>query len=227
MKNSLLPFLILLFSFASLKAQNSSAGTYKLGVIGQYELDRNGNSGLKAGLVVERCARLGWRGGIVLHSWQADLQLDVFRMDPGAYAGDYVRAYYGQETFSRILFAGVPVSLHYSLSKRIRVNAGLQTDFLVASRSHFRTQQGFETDSKTSGHSAFVSPNFSGLAGIDFRLREGLWLNMQYQAGLRPLQLQRTVEPLIEYDFNGPGLRRQHFQVGLVLFLLHFEDSGQ
>jgi hypothetical protein len=126
-----------------------------------------------------------------------------------------------------VLLAGIPISLHYGLSKRIRINAGLQADFLLASRSQFRTQQGFATESNTSGYSAFVSPNISGLGGIDFRLRAGLWLSMQYQAGLRPLQLQRTVEPLIEYDFNGPGLRRQHFQVGLVVFLLHFEDSGQ
>ncbi|MEM6347142.1 MAG: hypothetical protein AAF927_24850 [Bacteroidota bacterium] len=222
-------FIILALSFFSYAAaQNDSphpTNIYKVGFIGGGQISSNSSLDPKLGLVVERCAKLSFRSGVIFRTWNPKMNLDVYQYFADSLAGQYRREYYGQETFHRLFMAGIPLQLNYYLKDHVRINAGLQADFVFASRSTFNSTAGDNWLGKGSGYSVLVTPHFSAIAGIDYRLASGIWLNAQYQGGFGPFIKDNFDQPLLSYEGSNPI--RQHFSISLMFYFWRYEDSGK
>ncbi|MEL7534837.1 MAG: hypothetical protein AAFN10_26265 [Bacteroidota bacterium] len=222
-------FVILSLSFISFAAaQNDSPhpeNIYKVGFIGGAQISSNASLDAKLGLVVERCADFGFRSGVIFRSWNPQLSLDAYQYYPDSLAGQFRREYYGQETFNRLFMAGIPLQLNYYFRDHLRVNAGVQADFVFASRSTFVSAAGDDWLGKGTGHRAIVSPSLSAIAGIDYQLARGVWLNAQYQGGFGPFLKKDVAQPAISYEGANPA--RQHFSLSLMVYFWRFEDSGK
>ncbi|MFK7923560.1 MAG: hypothetical protein AB8H47_16470 [Bacteroidia bacterium] len=221
-------FVILSLAFISfVAAQNADPhpeNLYKVGVLGAAQISSNGSLDGKVGLVVERCTRFGFRSGLTVRSWNPQMSLDIYRYFPGALAGQNQYEFYGKETFRRLYMAGIPLQFNYYLRDQLRLNAGIQADFVFASRSDFVSVAGDDWQGKGSGVSVIVSPSFSAIAGIDYQLASGLWLSAQYQGGFGPFIKDTSDRLTINYAGIEPA--RQHFSLGLMVYFWRFEDSG-
>lgn len=221
-------FVILSLSFISfVAAQNADPhpeNLYKVGMLGAAQISSNGSLDGKLGLVVEKCTRFGFRSGVTFRTWNPQMSLDAYQSYPDTIAGQFRRELYGTEKIRRLYMAGIPLQFNYYVRDQLRLNAGVQADFIFSSRSDFVSVGGDSWLGKGTGYRAIVSPNFSAIAGIDYQLARGIWLSAQYQGGFGPFLKDQSEQTAISYEGVAPA--RQHFSLGLMVYFWQFEDSG-